>query len=132
MEKRQVLLLSAQPLLGEGLQRIFERLEEVELVCLDCWDVQTVDACLMKDLHPAMIVLAGEKEDDRSTHLISHLLKQYEDIPVMWIDLETAVMRVFTAHTLSANSSELIHALLKQDAYPFDIQITDKRSHPGA
>jgi hypothetical protein len=131
MEKRQVLLMSMQPLLGEGLQRIFQRLEEVELVYLDCWDIKTVDTSL-KGISPMMIVLAGEKEDDQSTHLISYLLTHYEHIPVMWVDLETAVLRVFTARTMNANCSELIHAIMAQDSHALDIQITEKRVNPGA
>lgn len=131
MEKRQVLLMSMQPLLGEGLQRIFQRLEEVELVYLDCWDIKTVDTCL-KGISPMMIVLAGENEDDQSTHLISYLLTHYEHIPIMWVDLESAVLRVFTARTMTANRSELIHAIMAQDSHALDIQITEKRVNPGA
>lgn len=131
MKKRQVLLISMQPLLGEGLQRIFQKLEDVELVCLDCQDLPTVDSCL-KDLHPTMVLLAGEREDDYAMHLISDLLKHYEDIPVMWVDLETALLRIYTSRTLSANSSGLIDALWADESQPFDIQISDKQSHPGA
>lgn len=129
MEKRQVLLLSIQPLLGEGLRRIFQNLEEVDLVCLECWDLTTVEACV-QDLSPMMIVLAAEKEDDRSTHLIAYFLKHYEDIPVMWVDLETAMIRVYMAHSMTANSSELIHAILAQDTQSMDVQITEKSFHP--
>lgn len=125
MKKRQVLLISMQPLLGEGLQRIFQKQEEVELVCLDCWDLQTVDTCL-KGLHPAMVLLAGEKEDDQSTHLISFLLKQYEDIPVIWVELETTLLRIFTSRSLTANRSELIDAIRVQNPQAFDNQITEK------
>lgn len=129
MKKRQVLLIRLQPLLGEGLQRIFQALEEVELVCLDGCDMQTIETSL-QDCHPAMVLLAGEKEDDQSTHLISFLLKQYEDIPVMWVDLETAVLRIFTSRTMSANSSSLIDALRAEESQAFHIQITEKKSHP--
>lgn len=121
--------MSLQPLLGEGLQRIFQKLEDVELVHLDCWDLQAVETSL-KDLHPAMVLLVGEREDDQSTHLISDLLKRYQDIPVLWVDLETTVCRVFTSRTMSANSAELINALRTEGTNTFDIQISEKKSHP--
>lgn len=126
MKKRQVLLIRLQPLLGEGLQRIFQAMEEIELVCLDGIDPQTIDLCL-HDLHPAMVLLAGEKEDDQSLHLISHLLKQYEDIPVVWAELETTLLRLYTSHSLTANSAELIHAIREQNSRSFEIEIASRK-----
>lgn len=125
MEKRQVLLIRLQPLLGEGLQRIFQAIEEIELICLDCTDLQTIDLCLT-DLHPVMVLLAGEKEDDQSTHLISHLLRQYENIPVVWVELETTLLRLYTSHSLTANSAELIQTLREQHIQSLDIEISEK------
>ncbi len=130
MEKRQVLLIGMQPLLGEGLRRIFQKLEDVDLVSLDCADTPVVEACI-QDLHPAMVLLAGEKEDDRSTHLIAYLLRKYEEIPVVWVELETTVLRLYTSRSLTANSAELIHAIREQETGTFEIHFTDKRSHPG-
>lgn len=131
MEKRQLVLIRLQPLLGEGLQRIVQSMEEVELVSLDCAELQTIDLCL-RDLRPDMVLLAGEKEDDQATHLISYLLKQYEDIPVVWVELETTTLRLYTSHSLTANSTELIHAIREQNPRSFDIQITDKAKPPLA
>lgn len=120
-----MLLIRLQPLLGEGLQRIFQALEEIELICLDGTDIQAIDLCL-HDLHPVMVLLAGEKEDDQTTHLISHLLKQYEDIPVVWVELETTFLRLYTSHLLTANSDELIHAIREQNTRSFEIEISEK------
>lgn len=120
-----MLLIRLQPLLGEGLQRIFQALEEIELVSLDDSDLQTIDLCL-QDLHPAMVLLAGEKEDDQATHLISHLLKQYEDIPVVWVELETTRLRLYTSHSLTANSAELIRAIREQHPRSIEIEISEK------
>lgn len=128
MEKHQVLLICTQSLFYEGLQRIFQKLEDVDLVSLDCMDLQTIDACL-KDLHPAMILLAGEKEDDRATHLISYLLKQYEDIPVVWAELEKTSLRLYTSRSLSANSSELINAMREHNSHAFEIHLAEKKTH---
>lgn len=121
-----MLLICTQSLFHEGLQRIFQKLEDVELVSLDCMDLQTIDACL-KDLHPAMILLAGEKEDDRATHLISHLLKQYEDIPVVWAELEKTVLRLYTSRSLNANSADLVNTIRGHNTHPFEIHLTEKK-----
>ncbi len=120
MEKRQVLLVQMHPLLGEGLQRIFQQLEDVDLVCLACTDLPEIDACL-NHIHPDMVLLAGEKEDDPATHLIANMLKHYEDIPIVWVELETNILRLYTSHSLSANSAELIHAIRKN---------MDQKDHP--
>lgn len=121
--------MSMQPLLGEGLQRIFQKLEDVELISLDYTDMQMINTCL-QGLHPAMVLLAGEKEDDQSTHLISFLLKQYEDIPVVWVELETTVLRLYTSRSLTANSSELVQAIREQNTKTFEIRITEEKSTP--
>ncbi len=110
MEKRRVLLIKSQPLLGEGLAQIFQRLEDVELVCLPGVELQEIDARL-RDIHPDIVLLAGEKEDDQASRLLLHLLKQYEAIPIVWIELETNVLRLFTSHSLTANSAALIDAI---------------------
>ena len=39
---------------------------------------------------------------DQSTHLISNLLKRYENIPIVWVELETTKIRFFTSHSLTA------------------------------
>src|SRR5512142_1452332 len=112
MEKRQVLLIQMQPLLGQGLQLIFQKLEDVNLICLECTNLPEIDACL-NHTRPDIVLLAGEKEDDPATHLIANMLRHYEDIPIVWIELETNILRLYTSHSLSANSAELIHAIRK-------------------
>ncbi len=128
MEKRQVLLIRLQPLLGEGLQRIFQKLAEVELTCLDCADYSKVETCL-KNQKPDVILIAGEKQNDQVDHLISHLLKHYEDIPVVWADLESTTLRLYTSHTLNANSTALINTIRDHESKPIEIQVSDKPSH---
>lgn len=127
MEKRQVLFVEMHPLLGEGLRRILETLEDVELVCLDCGEWQKIDLCL-KDLHPDMVVLAGEKEDDQSTHLIANMLKKYEDIPIVWVELERNTLLLYTSHSLNASSSELIRAIREQDLSKMNVHLVEKKS----
>lgn len=110
MNKRQVVLIPLHPLFGEGLKKIFQDLDDVDLIDIGCPEVSLIDTCL-RDIHPTVVVLAGEKEDDQSTHLISYLLKHFEQIPVIWIDLDSSALRIYTARSLLATSSDLIDAI---------------------
>ncbi|MDX9850661.1 MAG: hypothetical protein RBT01_09160 [Anaerolineaceae bacterium] len=105
-----MVLIPIQPLLGEGLQRIIQKFQDVDLISLPCTEWEKLDVCL-KDIQPDMVLLAGEKEDDQSTHLISNFLKRYENIPIVWVELETTKIRFFTSHSLTASSAELINAI---------------------
>lgn len=127
MKKRLVVLVQSLPLLGEGLQRIFQSVENLELLAVDTADPQQISACL-ETVQPDMIVLAGETEDDASTHLISRLLKHYEGIPIVWVELETNVLRVYTSHSLTANSTELIRAIRFSEHNQMEVQLMEKKS----
>ncbi len=118
MEKHPVLLVCLLPLLCEGLQRILEPLEDVECLCLPGADLLALESSL-KTFQPEMVLVAGENENDASTHLIADLLKRFPDVPVVWVDLTTNVLRMYTSHTLPANSAALIDAIRQQQpAHP--------------
>ena len=110
MARHQVLLICLHPLLSEGLHRILDQQEDVELVSLESTDSESLQACTEKT-HPDIILIAGEREDDAATHLISNLLNCWTDTPVVWIELETNVIRRYTSHTLPATSRELIETI---------------------
>lgn len=134
MEKRfkhLVILIPLQPLLGEGLQRIFQNLEDVELISLPCAELQTIDACLSQ-IRPDMVLLAGEKEDDTAILLISKILKHYEDIPVVWVGLESNSLRLYTAHSATASSSELIRAIRENDVHKMEIVPLEKKDRSAS
>jgi hypothetical protein len=126
MEKRLVILIPLQPLLGEGLQRIFQKLEDVELISLSCADLEKIDACLI-NTYPDMVLLAGEKEDDTATLLISKILKHFEDIPIVWVGLETNSLHLYTSHSMTASSSELIRTIRESDAHKIVTIPTEKK-----
>lgn len=126
MKKRLVILVTLQPLLGEGLKRIFQKLEDVELISLSCSELEKIDACLSKTC-PDMVLLAGEKEDDAATLLISKILKHYEDVPVVWVGLETNSLHLYTSHSMTASSSELIRAIRESDPHRVEMVRTEKK-----
>jgi len=131
MQTHRVLLFCIQPLLSEGLQRIFQSFEDVELTSLEVSDLNQFEGKL-SEFAPEMVVLAGEKEDDNATHLISKMLKIYEDIPIIWIELETNLLRLYTSHSLSANSSALIQAIHANDATRMEIRPLKKKLSPNS
>ncbi len=115
MKRRQLLLVQMQPLLSEGLRLLFLEQEDVDLVCLTYTDLEKMDDW-PRHLHADIILLAGEKEDERAERLIMDMLQQYEDVPVVWIVLETTVFRVYTSRTLTATSASLIQAIRESNA----------------
>lgn len=128
MDKRQIILIQLQPLLGEGLQRIIQNIDDVSLISLPFTDWRKMNASL-EGIHPDMVLLAGEKEDDQATYLISTLLKRYENIPIVWVELETTRLRFYTSHSLTANSTELINAIRENEARHIEIYSLDKKPH---
>lgn len=110
MQKHRVLLICLQPLLSEGLERIFQKLDEVELIQFQCADFDAIEQYLT-DQKPQVVVIAGQDEDDFSDHLIASLLKRCRDVPIVWIGIENNVMRVYTARTVPASSNQLIAAI---------------------
>lgn len=126
MEKHQVLLICMLPLLCEGLQRIMQKWEDVEIHYLECTTPQQIDTCL-ENSHPGMILIAGEKENDSSTHLISNLLKRFEDVPIVWIELETNFLRMYTSHSLPARSADLLAAVRE-----ISIPSTERKAGAGS
>jgi chemotaxis response regulator CheB len=115
MTRHRVLLISMLPLLGEGLQRLLDAHDDVELVPLPCTDLAALHACAAST-RPDVILIAGEREDDAATHLISNVLNCWTDTPVVWIELETNVIRKYTSHNLPANSKELIETIRQASA----------------
>lgn len=110
METHQVLLICLQPLLSEGLQRIFESLADVELVEAPCADLQAVESLLSLG-QPDVVVVAGEQEDAQTEHLISMLLNHCADVPVIWVGLEDSQLRVYSSRILPANSAGLLEII---------------------
>lgn len=110
MKNHKVLLICLQPLLSEGLERIFHQLGDVELIRLHSIDFVEIERSLLYD-HPQIVVIAGQDEDELADRLITGLLKSCQNTPIVWIGLEKNVMRVYSAQTMPASSSQLIAAL---------------------
>lgn len=99
-----------QPLLSEGLQRIFEPLEDVELVYLAFPDLSAVEKMLSLG-QPDVVVIAGEDVNDQSEHLISLLLSRCVEIPVIWVGLEDSQLHIYSSHILPASAAGLLDTI---------------------
>ncbi len=108
MEKCQVLLVCLLPLLCEGLQRVLQQLDEVVVVCRPAAEALHSD---QEPFQPDIVLVAGEEENDVSTHLIANLLNHFADVPIVWVGLEANVLRLYTSHVLPASSASLIEAI---------------------
>lgn len=110
MDQTRVLLICLLPLLCEGLRRILQAQEDVQLVYLERADPVMIQSCF-QEFAPETVLIAGERTDDAAAHLISDLLNRWPDVPVVWIELEANIIRLYTSHMLPADSKGLIAAL---------------------
>jgi DNA-binding NarL/FixJ family response regulator len=121
VEKRRVLLLWVQPLLGEGLEHILRGLEDVKLIGPWVMDSQVLSR--LSEAAPDIVLVAegAGREGESVTSLFAQLLERYPDLPVVRISLEQNAVRVYTSRTLPARSADLIEAIRSLPVQP----------HPG-
>src|SRR5574340_1835297 len=70
MKNHTVLLICLQPLLSEGLERIFQQLGDVELIRLQSIDFTEIETSLRVS-QPQLVVIAGQDEDEFADRLIA-------------------------------------------------------------
>ncbi len=113
MNKRRVLLLNTQPLLGKGLELILNQLEDVELIGPWTMD-RPVLPRLAKQGLDIVLVAEGQEQGHRLTALTGRILDRYPDLPVVRIGLDQNKIHLFYSHHLPAHRAaliELIHTL---------------------
>jgi DNA-binding NarL/FixJ family response regulator len=118
MDKRRVLLLWVQPLLGEGLEHILRGLEDVELI--GPWDLDSGALSRLSEEAPDIVIVAdGEREKGESVaSLTAQILERYPDLPIVRIGLEQNALRIYTSRTLPARSADLIEAIRGLPLHP--------------
>jgi chemotaxis response regulator CheB len=116
VDKRRVLLLCAslegthpQLLLGEALENVLSKVEDVELVGTWALDDQAL-ARLAQGL-PDILLIAEEEAGEQATSLTAQVLERYPDLPVVRVGLLQNVVRLYTSRTLPARSADLIEAI---------------------
>jgi chemotaxis response regulator CheB len=111
MKTYRVLLLSAHPLLSEGLANLLNQIEDLFLIgprALSGFNVSDLNECL-----PDVVLLAEQESDDASVNaLLLQILQHVPDLPVIQIDLSGKnIVRVYTSHTRPARSADLIDTI---------------------
>ena len=111
MEKHRVLLLSAHPLLSEGLANLLSQIEDVILIGPhDSTQFALTDLDTIK---PDVILVAEQDADNATTvALMIEILQHQANLPVIQVDLSgNNVVRVYRSHTLPARSADLIETI---------------------
>jgi len=110
MDKKRVVLVWVESLLGEGLEHILRGLEEVELI--GPWNLEPQVLSRLSQETPDVVLVAGDEgEHEAMASLTARILDQYPDLPVVRIGLEQNTVRVYTTHTLPAHSADLIETI---------------------
>jgi len=107
---RRVVLLSTQPLLGEALQSILSKFEEVEL--LGPWPPEADVLARLGEEAPDVVLLASDESDSLGPDsLTARLLARYPDFPLVQVSIEHSRVRAFTSRSLTAQSDDLIELI---------------------
>lgn len=108
--RHRVLLLIAQPLLGEALEDILRRLDDMEVV--GAWTLNSGVVKHITEAAPDVLLLAeNEKQARQAAGLIADILNRYPDLPVFRVTLEDRVIRCYTSHTFPSQSADLVEAI---------------------
>lgn len=110
MEKRRVLLVCSQHLLGESLENVLRGAEDVEL--LGPWNMEESICTRIAETHPHVVIVADEDlQSDAVTHLATMIIEQYPDLSVIRAGLTENVFRVSSTHLLPARGVELLETI---------------------
>jgi DNA-binding NarL/FixJ family response regulator len=116
MERKRVILLCGQNLLGESLEHILTNARDVELIAT--WDFADVTVPRLAEQAPDLLVMTeGEFPQEQSTVLTAKILASLPDLPIIRVALEQNVFRVYTSRMLPARQTDLldvIHLLAAQ------------------
>lgn len=111
MNKHRVLLLSAHPLLSEGLTNLFDKQED--FILLGPYAISGVALSDLDKWKPDVILVAEQDADNATTStLMIEILQHQANLPVIQVDLSgNNVVRVYRSHTLPARSADLIETI---------------------
>lgn len=109
MGKIRVLLLVVQPLLGESLENILQKLDDVDLIIQPVETDHLFNGWIENKLD--IVLVAEEASPYARTSITTRVLEQYPDLPVLRVGLEQNLLRIFTSRTLPARSAELLDIL---------------------
>jgi len=111
MKRRRVLLLGRPSILTQGVQKILEQAEVVELVGVAPLETEE-EAGTINHLQPDVVVLTGEDGDPPVIETcLARLLKAHPDLPVIVTSAAEDALYVYTSRRGLAQSPDLIAAI---------------------
>jgi chemotaxis response regulator CheB len=110
MEKKRVLLLCSEHLLGESLVNLLRALEEVILVGSLALDNQVIQRIAR---HQPDVVLIGVEADQEAElfALTARIMDRFPDLPVIYSSLTRNAIRVYTSREVPAQTADLLDLL---------------------
>jgi len=114
MVAQQVGLFYHHRLLGEGIERLLLGLEGVELI--GRWPIDARAISRLKSCQTDLVIIVEDRlPPPNAAHQVAHLtaeiLEHFNDLPVIQIFLEDALVRVYSSQTLPARSRDLVQAI---------------------
>lgn len=110
MASRRVALYYSKNLLGESLELLLSRLDDVEV--LGPWLIEGGVMSQLADCAPDIVMVIDEQPNDESAVVLTtQILESFSNLPVIQVMLDTNLVRVFNSHTFPASSKDLIEAI---------------------
>lgn len=135
MTCRRIALFDHRRLLGESIERLLLHMPDIEL--LGPWEIDQEALSKLHSAAPDLVIIVSDLADDSAAgaqvsenpanlgwtdlndpamttnrQFISQILETCSDLPVIRVDLEEALVRVYRMHTLPAHQADLVQAIL--------------------
>ena len=125
MEKKRVLLVSQPNLLGESLEHILSKLEDVQFAGACAPDEQLLAHCAEQPLD--LVVIAEDEPCDQQVGAaMSMLLEAYPNLPLIRVKLDCNTLFIYTSQAVPARVADLIEAIRQ---VPVAVGRTDSPSY---
>jgi hypothetical protein len=115
MEKRRVLLICSQHLLGESMEQVLRCVEDMQLI--GPWEANEQVAACIPEVRPDVVVIVEGGENDPAASLTASLMETYPELPVIRAGLTENSFRIFSTHLLPARPGDLVQAILSLPAW---------------
>ena len=111
MDKRKVVLICEEHLLGEGLAHLLKEVDDVQIA--GCWTFSEPVLKRLADCKPDLLLLIAEENlpGDLAVCLTGQILEAYPNLPVIRVSLEDNAFQVYTTQRLPAQSAQLLKVI---------------------
>ena len=110
MASRRVALYYSKHLLGESLEHLLSKLDDVEV--LGPWLIEEGELAHIEECDPDIVMVIDERPNNEAASVLTtKILERFSGLPVIQVMLETNLVHVFNSHTFPASSQDLIEAI---------------------